>query len=110
MRAQAGSARHGERRSLDEPAAVRFTPSGSPLALRWHGSIWQVVGTPVPGTPSSVLPEHPRPTRAHSVTGGTSAWRFPAQTGPASPILEFGIVLDVGREEWRLVSVRGTTD
>jgi hypothetical protein len=32
---------------LDEPAAVRFLPSGTPLALRWRGSIWQVIGEPL---------------------------------------------------------------
>ncbi|MBG6218199.1 hypothetical protein IWX75_002678 [Arthrobacter sp. CAN_A6] len=31
---------------LDEPAAIRFLPSGTPLALRWRGSIWQIIGNP----------------------------------------------------------------
>ncbi|WDF33033.1 hypothetical protein PTW37_14445 [Arthrobacter agilis] len=101
-----------DRRPLDEPAAVRFTPSGRPLALRWHGSIWQAVGTP------TALPDGaPEASRAPGVrsTGrmgapGVSGWRFTAQTGPASPVLEFSLRSDAGLEAWRLVGVRGTGD
>ncbi|MFC3300504.1 hypothetical protein FJV46_08430 [Arthrobacter agilis] len=102
-----------DRRTLDEPAAVRFAPSGRPLALRWHGSIWQVVGTPT--ALSDGAPEAPRAPRVRSTgrpTGpaGVSGWRFTAQTGPASPVLEFSLRSDAGPEAWRLVGVRGTGD
>lgn len=40
---------------LDEPATIRFLPSGMPLALRWRGSIWQVIGEPVAWCVSSTL-------------------------------------------------------
>jgi hypothetical protein len=32
----------------------------------------------------------------------TRFWRFRAQTGPASPILEFDMTADARREDWRL--------
>ncbi|MEG9249777.1 hypothetical protein V6S67_16945 [Arthrobacter sp. Soc17.1.1.1] len=109
---------------LDEPAAVRFLPSGTPLALRWRGSIWQVIGEPLawsscdtwrepdinfPGTGNS----HACQTRHGSVgsmdgrggrssVGTTRFWRFRAQTGPASPVLEFDMNADARWEDWRL--------
>ncbi|OUM41800.1 hypothetical protein [Arthrobacter sedimenti] len=99
MAAQAVGAGDDALRALDEPATVRFTPAAKPLALRWHGSIWQVVGDPVP-EPAGV---------AHARTGATPpAWLFTAQTGPASPVLEFRIGFDARRDEWRLLSVGGT--
>lgn len=88
-------------RVLDEPAIIRFAPSGRPLALRWHGSIWQVVGEPLPR-----LSAGHAAASAGVTTGATSsAWQFSAQTGPASPVLEFAVGFDVRRDEWRLLSV-----
>jgi hypothetical protein len=94
MTAQVFGVHHGHRQ-LDEPAAVRFTPQGRPLALRWHGRIWQVVG---------------RPATAAAAAPSATGWRFSAQTGPASPVLEFGITFDAARDGWRLVSVGGGSD
>ncbi|MEG9250125.1 hypothetical protein V6S67_18700 [Arthrobacter sp. Soc17.1.1.1] len=128
------AAREGARASawhvLDEPAAVRFLPSGTPLALRWRGSIWQVIGEPLAWSSSDTWPEsdttppgtdnsHARQTRHGSVgsVGGhntlsglsglgsvvtTRFWRFRAQTGPASPVLEFDMNADARWEDWRL--------
>lgn len=95
MAAQVVGAGDDALRALDEPAAVRFTPAARPLALRWHGTIWQVVGEPVPEP------------LARARTAATPAWLFTAQTGPASPVLEFRIRFDARRDEWRLLGVGG---
>lgn len=95
MAAQAVGAGDDALRALDEPAAVRFTPAAKPLALRWRGTIWQVVGEPVPEP------------LARARTAPPPAWLFTAQTGPASPVLEFRIRFDARRDEWRLLGVGG---
>jgi hypothetical protein len=106
---------------LDEPAAVRFLPSGTPLALRWRGSIWQVIGEPLAWSSSDTWRERdttpPGTDNTHSShgrlgsvdgRGGRSSvvttrfWRFRAQTGPASPVLEFDMTADARWEDWRL--------
>jgi hypothetical protein len=93
---------------MDEPAAVRFTISGTPLALRWRGRIWQVMGEPVQWSSSSSWWE-PDATalggRGSVVT--TRSWRFQAQTGLASPVLEFDISADPRWQGWRLCRVAG---
>jgi hypothetical protein len=96
MAAQAVGAGDDALRALDEPAAVRFTPAARSLALRWHGSIWQVVGDPVPEP------------AVRARNAAPPAWLFTAQTGPASPVLEFRIRFDARRDEWRLLSVGGS--
>ncbi|MEG9249979.1 hypothetical protein V6S67_17960 [Arthrobacter sp. Soc17.1.1.1] len=112
---------------LDEPAAVRFLPSGTPLALRWRGSIWQVIGEPLAWSSSDIWREPvttpPATDNTHSSRGSvgsmdghntlsglgglgsvvtTRFWRFRAQTGPASPVLEFDMNADARWEDWRL--------
>lgn len=89
-----------DRQTLDEPAAVRFTGTGTPLALRWRGSIWQVIGEPIQWS-SSISWLEPDST--------TRSWRFRAQTGPASPVLEFEISTDPRWQGWRLHRVAGAT-
>ena len=91
---------------LDEVADVRFLPSGLPLALRWRGGLWQVIGEPVAWSSSSSWWE-PGPTPLSSPGGQGSVvttrfWRFRAQTGPASPVLEFDMNADARWEDWRL--------
>ncbi len=99
---------------LDEPATIRFLPSGTPLALLWRGNIWQVIGEPVAWSSSSSWWE-PGPLPPDNASGGqgsiltTRFWRFQAQTGPASPVLEFDISADPRWEDWRLRRVAGTT-
>ncbi len=103
--------------ALDEPAAVRFLPSGTPLALRWRGSIWQVIGAPTQWSISDSRQERGttalgNPHGSHlgrhdgqgsrGSTGMTRFWRFQAQTGPASPVLEFDMSADPRRPDWRL--------
>ncbi|WP_104168886.1 hypothetical protein [Arthrobacter sp. SX1312] len=90
---------------LDEAAAVRFLPSGLPLALRWRGGLWQVIGTPEswsnPGNrPGFVSAPTPLPMPGGSA--GTRFWRFQVQTGPASPVLEFEMSADPQSTNWRL--------
>ncbi|WP_147394295.1 DUF6504 family protein [Arthrobacter cheniae] len=101
---------------LDEPAFVRFLPSGTPLALRWRGSIWQVIGEPVSWSSSSSWWEPRTPALDSSLgspVGGqgslvtTRFWRFQAQTGPASPVLEFDMSTDPRWKDWRLRRVAG---
>ncbi|MHA7209927.1 hypothetical protein [Arthrobacter sp. MDT1-65] len=94
---------------LDEPAAVRFLPSGTPLALRWRGSIWQVIGEPLAwsSTDRRQLPDTTSPgedSRRSSLGSvvTTRFWRFRAQTGPASPVLEFDMNADARWDDWRL--------
>ncbi|MEG9247852.1 hypothetical protein V6S67_07130 [Arthrobacter sp. Soc17.1.1.1] len=119
--------RTGAWHALDEPAAVRFLPSGTPLALRWRGSIWQVIGEPLAWSSSNTWPESvttpPGTDNTHSSLGSlgsagghntlsglgglgsvvtTRFWRFRAQTGPASPVLEFDMNADARWEDWRL--------
>lgn len=91
-------------RVLDEPAVIRFAPTGKPLALRWHGCIWQAVGEPQRHL-SAGHAATSAGTTTGATTGMTSAWQFSAQTGPASPVLEFAVGFDVRRDEWRLLSV-----
>ena len=140
---------------LDEPATVRFLPSGTPLALRWRGGIWQVIGNPVkwssssswwePATPPPTTPlttpltaslddppTTPLDTALDAVFGTASGavvgaagdvrlrgqgsvvttrfWRFQAQTGPASPVLEFDMTADARWEDWRLRRVATVND
>ena len=93
---------------LDEPAAIRFLPSGTPLALRWRGSIWQIIGNPTSWSRSSSWWEPdttPLGGRGSILT--TRFWRFQAQTGPASPVLEFDISADPRWVDWRLRRVAG---
>ncbi len=93
---------------LDEVALVRFLPSGTPLALRWRGSIWQVIGAPVAWSSSSSWWEPgatARGGRGSVIT--TRFWRFQAQTGPASPVLEFDMSADPRWDDWRLRRVAG---
>ena len=106
MTAHAVGTGDGELRALDGPAAVRFTTTGRPLALRWHGTIWQVVGELAPRPGTSGIGAGAASVRTCATT--SSAWLFAAQTGPASPVLEFGIGFDPRRDEWRLLSVGGT--
>ena len=93
---------------LNEVADVRFLPSGLPLALRWRGCLWQVIGEPVPWSSSSSWWEP-----ATTPLGGqgsmltTKFWRFQAQTGPASPVLEFDMSADPRWQDWRLRRVAG---
>ncbi|MHA7192009.1 hypothetical protein ACX80N_17130 [Arthrobacter sp. MDT2-16] len=144
---------------LDEPATVRFLPSGTPLALRWRGGIWQVIGTPVkwssssswwePATPPLTTPltapltdsfddppttplTAPLDTAVDAAVGAvvgavvgaagdvrlrgqgsvvtTRFWRFRAQTGPASPVLEFDMSADQRWPNWRLRRVATVND
>jgi hypothetical protein len=101
---------------LDEPAFVRFLPSGTPLALRWRGSIWQVIGEPVAWSssnswwePTTTPPASPleSPLGGQGSVDTTRFWRFQAQTGPASPVLEFDMSTDPRWEDWRLRRVAG---
>ena len=140
---------------LDEPASVRFLPSGTPLALRWRGGIWQVIRTPVkwssssswwePATPLLTTPlttpltgslsdsldtplTAPLDTALEAAVGAvvgaggdvrlcgqgsvvtTRFWRFRAQTGPASPVLEFDMSADQRWPDWRLRRVATVND
>jgi hypothetical protein len=98
------------RQVLDEPASVRFTERGVPLALRWRGRIWQVIGEPLSWSGSSSWWE-PDTTamggRGSIIT--TRSWRFRAQTGPASPVLVFDISADPRWQGWRLRRVASAT-
>ncbi len=97
-----------DRQLLDEPAVMRFLPSGMPLALRWRGNIWQVIGEPLQWSSSSSWWE-PGSTPLGGQGGliTTRSWRFHAQTGPASPVLEFDISTDPRWQGWRLDRVAG---
>ncbi|WP_104167524.1 hypothetical protein [Arthrobacter sp. SX1312] len=95
---------------LDETAAVRFLPSGLPLALRWRGGLWQVIGSPVSGFSPDNRPgpaSTPTPLYEARGTAGTRFWRFQAQTGPASPVLEFEMSADTRSTDWQLRRVIG---
>lgn len=93
---------------LDEVADARFLPSGLPLALRWRGCLWQVIGEPVAWSSSSSSWE-----LSTTPPGGTGSmlttrfWRFQAQTGPASPVLEFDMSVDPRWQDWRLRRIVG---
>ena len=96
---------------LDEVADVRFLPSGMPLALRWRGCLWQVIGEPVSWFSSSswwepsTAPPHGPAGQGRILT--TRFWRFQTQTGPASPVLEFDMSADPRWQDWRLRRVAG---
>jgi hypothetical protein len=88
---------------LDETADIRFLPSGLPLALRWRGSLWQVIGDPQSWSSSSSWWEpgvSPLGGQGSVVT--TRFWRFQTQTGPASPVLEFDMSTGPRHAGWRL--------
>ncbi|WP_394253523.1 hypothetical protein [Arthrobacter pityocampae] len=98
---------------LDEAAAVRFLPSGLPLALRWRGGLWQVIGAPASWSSPVNRPgpiSAPTPLSMPGGGAGTRSWRFQAQTGPASPVLEFEMSADPGSTEWRLRRVTTVDD
>lgn len=93
---------------LDEVADVRFLPSGLPLALRWRGCLWQVIGEPVAWSSSSSWWEpSTTPPGGQGSMLTTRFWRFQAQTGPASPVLEFDMSADPRWQDWRLRRVGG---
>lgn len=99
----------GAWQGLDEAAAVRFLPSGLPLALRWRGGLWQVIGTPASWSSPDTRPgptSTPTPLPMPGGSAGTRFWRFQAQTGPASPVLEFEMSAAPHSTDWRL---RGVT-
>lgn len=94
---------------LDENAAIRFLPSGLPLALRWRGGLWLVIGTPACWSSPSTRPGLVSTATPLTMPGGNAAtrfWRFQAQTGPASPVLEFEMSAEPHSTDWRL---RGVT-
>ena len=93
---------------LDEVANVRLLPSGLPLVLRWRDRLWQVIGERVSWSSSSSWWEPsttPLGGRGSMLT--TRFWRFQAQTGPASPVLEFDMSADPRWQDWRLRRVAG---
>jgi hypothetical protein len=90
-------------RVLDETADVRFLTSGLPLTLRYRGGLWQVIGDPLSWSSSSSWWESGTPSpRGQGSVVTTRFWRFQAQTGPASPVLEFEMTADPRWEDWRL--------
>ncbi len=100
-------------RPLDEPVAVTFgaaTSGPQPLALRWRGSLWRVVGESLHWSTWRALPVEPRHPEDHPPSRGLRAdfWRFQAQSNPVSPILHF----EVRRagSGWRLVRLGATFD
>jgi hypothetical protein len=100
-------------RPLDEPVAVTFgaaTRGPQPLALRWRGSLWRVVGESMHWSTWRALPVEPRHPEDHPPNRGFRAdfWRFQAQSNPVSPILHF----EVRRagSGWRLVRLGATFD
>ncbi len=100
--------------ALDETADVRFLPSGLPLALRWRGCLWQVIGELVSWSSSSSWwePATTPPGAPGELDGQgrmliTRPWRFQAQTGLASPVLEFDMSADPRWQNWRLRCVAG---
>lgn len=95
-------------RGLDEPASVRFLPSGTPLVLRWRGNLWQVIGEPVSWSSSTNWWEPgPTPLGGQGSILTTRFWRFQAQTGTSSPVLEFDMSSSPLREDWWLRRVAG---
>jgi hypothetical protein len=98
-------------RVLNEPASVRFHPWGSPLELSWRGNPWQVIRQPMWWSgPGSWWEPDPTSLGGHSNLITTHFWRFHAQTGPVSPVLEFEISNDPRRDTWRLHQVRGVEE
>ncbi len=99
-------------RPFDEPVTVTFGTgtSGPPLALRWRGSLWRVVGESLHWSTWRALPVEPRHPEDHAPTRGLRAdfWRFRAQSNPVSPVLHF----EVRRagSGWRLVRLGATFD
>jgi hypothetical protein len=73
------------------------------LALRWRGSIWQVIGTPIARSSTDSRPgSNTTSPHQRDSTGTTRSWRFQAQTGPSSPVLEFEMNVDPRMQDWRL--------
>jgi hypothetical protein len=100
-------------RSFDEPVTVTFDAAAHgprPLALRWRGSLWRVVGESLHWSTWRALPVAPRHPDDHPPTRAFTAdfWRFRAQSTPVSPVLHF----EVRRagSGWRLVRLGTTFD
>ena len=107
--------RDGAWYALDEIADVRFLPSGTPLALRWRGSVWQVIGEPLMWSSSGSWSNTDAaatatPPDGRGSTATTRFWRYRVQTSPSSPVLEFDMSTSQGQGNWRLRRVAGTTD
>ncbi|MHA7190806.1 hypothetical protein ACX80N_11000 [Arthrobacter sp. MDT2-16] len=101
----------GAWRPFDEAVVVTFDDSRGirrPLALRWRGSLWRVIGDSRHWSTWRALPVAPRFPDDEPVTRGYRAdfWRFQAQCNPVSPVLHF----EVRRagNEWRLVRLGAT--
>ncbi|PVE14583.1 hypothetical protein DDA93_15860 [Arthrobacter sp. Bz4] len=95
-------------RTVNEPVDMRFHSSGAPLAMRWRGRIWQTVGEPVSWSSSRSWWEPGNtPVNGQGSLITKRAWRFQAQTGPASPTLEFDISLDPHTDGWQLRRIAG---
>ena len=95
-------------RVLDEPASIQFLPSGTPLALRWRGSLWQVIGEPLSWSSSrSWWEPGPTPRGGQGSIITTRFWRFHAQTSQVSPVLHFDISADPRWDHWRLRRISG---
>ena len=95
-------------RTVNEPVDVRFNGSGTPLAMRWRGRIWQAVGEPVSWSSSRSWWEPGNtPVNGQGSLITRHAWRFQAQTGPVSPTLEFDISSDPHTDGWQLRRIAG---
>lgn len=95
-----------ESRTLNEEADLRFNSRNEPLALKWRGSIWQVVGESLNWSSSrSWWEPDPAGIMGQGSVMTMRYWRFKGQTGPASPILVFDVCSDPRWEGWRLIRV-----
>jgi hypothetical protein len=92
--------------SLNSPVDVRFTPSGSPLAVRYDGRIWAVAAAPVHWFGRDAWWD----TRRTAAKGSgdlvsVEYWRVQVRLGTTSALRTFTLRRDPLSAQWLLESI-----
>ncbi|WP_139006936.1 hypothetical protein [Arthrobacter crystallopoietes] len=92
---------------LNDPVQVRFTPQGTPLAVRWDGRLWAVAAEPVHWFSRWNWWESDLPAgRGQGSVVEIEFWRVQVRLGSsASPLRTFELRKHPGWEGWHLTRV-----
>ena len=99
------------RSALDIAVDVRFTPAGTPLAVRHEGRIWAVAADPV----HWFAREDWRDTRRTAPAGNGDLvsieyWRIQVRSGTQSPLRTFTLRRNPLSFQWALDSLSGARE
>jgi hypothetical protein len=95
--------------TLDTPVDIRFTPAGTPLAVRYDGQIWAVAAEPVRWFTRDSWWENRRtaPAGVGNVVD-IEHWRVQVRLSSASALRTFELRRDPLSEQWMLESIADT--